>query len=141
MKHDFAEALPREVLMVSRGGRALGLGISAVAGASVLGLTTLMTGPPAFGADTAMIMGGTGGPSPPQSYVDAVENLYLASNGYSAYSPQVLTTPEQGYPLTGVNSLPFDTSIAQGTTILNNAINSQIAAGNHVVLFATPKVP
>ncbi len=89
----------------------------------------------AFGADTALIMGGSGGPTPPQSYVDAVENLYLAPNGYGTYTPQVLTTPEQLYPITGVKSLPVDTSISQGTTILTNAINEQIAAGNHVVVF------
>ena len=91
--------------------------------------------PTAAAADTALIMGGTGLPTPPQSYVDAVENLYLAPNGYGAYTPQVLTTPEQAYPITGVNSLPVDTSAAQGVTILNSAINQQIAAGNHVVVF------
>jgi PE-PPE domain len=128
-------ALPREVLMVSRECRVLGLGISAVAGASVLGLTS-MTGPAvAFGADTALIMGPSGVPTPPQSYVDAAENLYLVPKGYGAYTPQALDTPEQWYPITGVNSLPIDTSIAQGVTILNGAINQQIAAGNHVVVF------
>jgi hypothetical protein len=127
--------LPRKVLMASRGCRGLGLGISAVAGASVLGLTS-MTGPAvAFAADTALIMGPSGVPTPPQSYVDAVEQLYLVPNGYGAYTPQALTTPEQYYPVTGVNSLTPDTSIAQGVTILNNAINQQIAAGNHVVVF------
>lgn len=34
-----------------------------------------------------------------------------------------------------MNSLPVDTSAAQGVTILNSAINQQIAAGNHVVVF------
>jgi hypothetical protein len=103
--------------------------------ASVLGLTS-MTGPAvAFGADTALIMGGSGLPVPPQSYVDAVEQLYLVPNGYSVYTPQALITPEQWYPITGVNTLPIDASIAQGVTILNNAIAQQIAAGNKVVVF------
>jgi len=113
-------------------------GVASVLGltfASVLGLTSMTCPAVAFGADTALIMGGTGGPTPPQRYVDAVENLYLAPNGYGEYTPQVLTTPEQGYPITGVDSLSFDTSVAQGVTILNNAINQQIAAGNHVVVF------
>lgn len=52
-------------------------------------------------ASTALIMGGTGLPNPPQSYVDAVENLYLVPNGYGGYTPQVLITPEQAYPITG----------------------------------------
>jgi PE-PPE domain len=113
-------------------------GVAGVLGltfASILGLPSVMNPAVAFGADTALIMGGSGEPVPPQSYVDAVENLYLAPNGYGAYTPQALTTPEQLYPVTGVNSLPIDTSIAQGTTILNNAIDQQIAAGNNVVVF------
>ncbi len=109
--------------------------VAAAATASVLGLTST-TGPAvAFAADTALIMGPSGVPVPPQSYVDAADNLYLVPNGYSAYTPQALTTPEQYYPVTGVNSLTPDTSIAQGVTILNDAINQQIAAGNNVVVF------
>ncbi len=89
----------------------------------------------AYGADTALILGGTGVPVPPQTYVDAVEQLYLAPDGYGAYAPQALTTPEQANPFTGANSESIDSSIAQGVTTLNNAINQQIAAGNHVVVF------
>jgi hypothetical protein len=103
--------------------------------AGVLVLTSMTRPAVAFGADTALILGGSGIPTPPQSYVDAVDNLYLVPHGYGAYTPQALTTPEQWYPVTGVTSLPIDTSIAQGTTILDNAINQQIAAGNHVVVF------
>jgi PE-PPE domain len=109
--------------MVSRGCRGLGLGVSAVAGASVLG-TTLMTGPPAFAADTALIVGGSGVPTPPPSYVDAVQNLYLDPLGYGSYTPAPVTTPEQYYPLTGPNSLTVDTSVAQGVTALDTAIRS-----------------
>src|SRR6476620_683941 len=113
-------------------------GVASVLGltvASVLGLT-LMTRPAvAFGADTALILGGTGLPIPPQSYVDAVEQLYLVPNGYSAYTPQALSTPEQLYPVTGVNSLTPDASIAQGVAALDDAISQQISAGNHVVVF------
>jgi hypothetical protein len=94
-----------------------------------------MAGPPAFAEDTALIMDGTGGPNPAPSYVGAVQNLYLTPSGYGAYTPMPLTTPEQSYPLTGVNSLPIDTSIAQGVTILDGAIRQQTDAGNHVVVF------
>ena len=76
--------------MVSRGCRALGLGISAVAGASVLALTS-MTGP-AFADDTALIVGGSGIPTPPQSYVDAAQNVYLGPLGYGSYTPGPVTT-------------------------------------------------
>ncbi|MBV8349405.1 MAG: hypothetical protein JOZ49_18350, partial [Mycolicibacterium sp.] len=94
--------LRQGVLMSGRGFRRLGLGISAVAGASVLGLTSMMGPAFAFGADTALIMGPSGFPIPPQSYVDAADQLYLVPNGYSAYTPQVLATPEGLYPITGV---------------------------------------
>ncbi len=119
--------------MVSHGCRGLGLGVSAVAGASLLGLTTLMTGPPAFAADTALIVGGTGIPTPPQSYVDAIQNLYLDPLGYGSYTPVSVTTPEQYYPLTGPNSVTVDTSVAEGVTALDAAIRSQLAAGNNPV--------
>ena len=91
--------------------------------------------PTAAAADTALIVGPSGVPVPPQSYIDAADNLYLIPNGYGAYTPQGLTTPEQYYPVTGVNSLTPDASVAQGVTILNGAINQQIAAGNNVVVF------
>ena len=61
---------------------------SAVAGASVLGLSLMTRPAPAFADDTALIMGGTSIPTPPQSYVDAVDNLYLVPNGYGAYTPR-----------------------------------------------------
>jgi hypothetical protein len=111
------------------------LKISAIAGASVLGLTSMMGPGVAFGADTAVILGGSGLPIPSQSYVAAADELYLVPNGYDAYTPQVLGTPEQWYPVTGVNSLPVDTSVAQGMIILDGAITPQIAAGNRVVVF------
>jgi PE-PPE domain len=91
--------------------------------------------PTAAAADTALIMDGTGAPVPAQRNVDAIENLYLVPNGDGGYTPQALTTPEQGYPLTGVNSLTTDASIAQGVTILTDAIRQQTDAGNHVVVF------
>ena len=105
--------------------------------AGVLGLTPMTRPAVSFAEDagTALIMGGTGMPVPPQSYVDAVAQLYLVPKGYSKYTPQALIAPQQFYPVTGANSLTPDTSYAQGVTILDNAISTQIAAGHHVVVF------
>jgi hypothetical protein len=111
------------------------IGVLGLTFAGVLGLTSMTHPAVASAADTALILGGSGIPIPPQSYVDAVDQLYLNPNGYSAYTPQALITPEQFYPVTGVNSLTPDNSIALGVTILNDAITQQIAAGNHVVVF------
>lgn len=105
--------------------------------ASVLALTPMTRPAIASAADTgtALIMGGSGLPIPPQSYLDAVDQLYLIPKGYSKYTPQGLITPEQLYPLTGVNSLPVDISAAEGVAILDGAIRQQIADGNTVVVF------
>ena len=101
--------------------------------ASVLGLTPMTRPAVASAADTgtALIMGGSGLPIPPQSYVDAVEQLYLVPNGYSKYTPQALITPEQAYPLTGVNSLPVDISAAQGVAIQAlDFFNTEVSQAN-----------
>jgi PE-PPE domain-containing protein len=102
-------------------------------------LTSGDTADSALGGGTAFVMGGSGLPIPPQSYVNAVEQLYLAPRGFTG-TPQALDTPEGFYPVTGVHSLPFDTSAAQGQQILDAAILGQIATGhvdaaNPVVVF------
>jgi PE-PPE domain len=111
------------------------LGLSALASVSVLGLTLMTSAGVAHGADTALIIGPSEVPVPPQSYIDAADQLYLVPQGFGAYTPQGLTTPEQLWPDSGPNSLTIDNSVAQGVTILNGAINQQIAAGNKVVVF------
>jgi hypothetical protein len=76
-----------------------------------------------------LIMGGSGIPIPPQTYLDAADTLYLEPRGFTG-SPQALFTPEGFYPTTGVNSLTADASEAQGAQILDAAIHGQIAGGN-----------
>ena len=96
----------------------------------------MMHAPYAYGDDTAFVIGGSGTPIPDQSFVDTVEQLFLAPNGYANYAPQALATPEGNSPLyTPVQSLELDTSEAQGVTILNNAILSQTLNGNSVVVY------
>jgi PE-PPE domain len=93
----------------------------------------------ALGDGTAFVIGGSGLPIPPPAYVDAVNELYLEPRGFTG-TPQALDTPEGLYPATGVHSLPFDTSAAQGQQILDAAILHEIATGeadaaNPVVVF------
>ncbi|MGA8544934.1 MAG: PE-PPE domain-containing protein [Mycobacterium sp.] len=102
-------------------------------------LTSGDTADSALGGGTAFVMGGSGLPIPPPSYVEAVDRLYLEPRGFTG-TPQALDTPEGLYPVTGVHSLPFDTSAAQGQEILDAAILHQIATGhvdaaNPVVVF------
>ena len=112
--------------------RWLGLALLASTGAGLLALTSILHSAFAFGDDTALVMGPSGFPVPPMTYVDAVNGLFLHLPDTSV---DPLTTPEGLYPVTGVNTLPLDSSVAQGEATLNNAIMQQIADGNHVEVF------
>jgi hypothetical protein len=81
----------------------------------------------------ALIMGGTGNPGPSTKYLTAIEQTYLAQN-YSGYTVVGLHTPEQFWPVTGLGSETFGKSVYQGLATLNNAILTQTAAGNHVLV-------
>lgn len=92
-----------------------------------------------LGGGAAFILGPSGIPNPTPAYVDTIDQLYLAPLGFTG-TAQALDTPEALYPITGVKSLPFDTSAAQGQQILETAILNQIATGtvsaeNPVVVF------
>lgn len=82
----------------------------------------------------ALIMGPSGIPVPPGTYLRAVNDLYVQLLDAGA-TPVSLTTPEGLYPITGVNSLRFDTSLTQGVATLYSAILHQISVGNHVDVF------
>lgn len=86
------------------------------------------------GQDVGLVVGGTGTPIPPPSYI-AGADAYIQRILPGAVSQGVFT-PEGGSPIyTGVKSLPFDTSFAQGTTILTSDIEQQVAAGNTVAVY------
>lgn len=128
----------RPLGIVAAAAAAAGL-VAAVAPAPVLAhtqiLATRLTGAAgeveSLGAGTALIMGGSWLPMPPQGYVDSADALYLQPHGFTGTS-HVLYTPE----------LPFTigTSEIQGAAILVKAINDEIAGGhvdaeNPVVVF------
>lgn len=83
--------------------------------------------------DIALIMGGTGTSSPSNAYLMTVDEAYLAQQ-YPGYSLVSLQTPEQFWPITGLTSEGFPASVQQGVAILNNAIMTDVAAGDHVVV-------
>lgn len=92
-----------------------------------------------LGDGIALIMGGSGIPLPPPSYVDAANTLYLQQLGFTG-TPEALYTPEQFYPTTGVKSLPAFVSETQGAQILTETVSREIAGGqvdaaNPVVVF------
>ncbi|GJO08381.1 hypothetical protein NJB1907f44_06650 [Mycobacterium marinum] len=92
------------------------------------------TVPAVFNDYVAIAMGGTGTPIPSTSYLDAVNTLYIQHIAPGAIA-KALFTPEQLYPITGVKSLPFQTSVQEGLKILDISIWNEINAGNHVTVF------
>jgi hypothetical protein len=103
-------------------------------------LTGVDTADSPLGDGTALVLGPSGiQGQPPQGYVEAVDQLYLAPRGFTG-TVQGVATPEALYPITGVKSLPFDTSEAQGqqildTDILNLVHSGQADAANPVVVY------
>lgn len=82
----------------------------------------------------AIIYGGSGIPIPHQDYIDAVNERYIQP-GHPGFTPQALFTPEGLQPFTGVKTLPLDTSMAQGLTLVDQVLNQQLAAGHQVLLY------
>ncbi|MHA7653304.1 PE family protein [Mycobacterium sp. ML4] len=101
--------------------------------------TTPQVVPPSFVENVAIAMGGTGMPIPTPAYLAAVNELFIARNipppPPPGYILSGLVTPEQLYPITGVRSLIFASSVQQGLQILDTAVRTQVDAGNHVTVF------
>lgn len=105
---------------------------SAPTGAGGLGpLATSLTSPV-----TALIMGGAHNPGPLPQYISAVNNAYI-QRLFPGATPLGVFTPEQFWPATPElgNTLTFDQSVAQGVTLLNSAINTQLTGGHSAVVF------
>lgn len=88
------------------------------------------------------IMGGSGLPIPSAQYLAAVTDRFLdpavpkfpGQPTFPVDATNPLFTPEGLYPLTGVKSLPLDTSLQQGSTILYQKILEEIGNGNDLVV-------
>ena len=81
--------------------------------------------------ETALVMGPSTIPIPTPGYLELAERLYLQPNGFTG-STLSLATPEGLYPVSGVKSLPLDTSVAQGQQALG------IGLGQHPGTAADP---
>ena len=80
---------------------------SAISGAAPT-LTSAVVQPPLQGTTIGLIMGGSGLPIPPPSYVSAVLNYVNHNFNVSLPNAQALFTPEGLYPIDGIKQLPFD---------------------------------
>lgn len=91
--------------------------------------------PPEPGQGVALLIGGSGVPIPPVGLAQTTFDNYANAGHFKfgGYAPERLFTPEGASPaFSGVKSLPFDTSVAQGTTILEDAITKKIEEGHPV---------
>ncbi len=77
---------------------------------------------------TGLVMGGSGLPIPPPSYIARVLPWvnFNGTNIVSLANALPVFTPEGLYPLTGVKTLPLNTSVSEGLTILQNTINQEL---------------
>jgi hypothetical protein len=117
------------------------VGVSLIAGPRIPDIVLISGGPAdsPLGGGTALVLGTSGNPMPPEIYADAIDQLYFQPRGFTG-TTEILYTPEGLYPATGVKSLPLDTSEAQDEHILEAAIQNQIAGGgvdaaNPIVVF------
>ena len=79
----------------------------------------------AAAATQPVILGPSGVPIPSKYYVDTVTDWYVLPNSPGGVNPsQVVFTPEGLYPITGVKSLPLNTSVNQGLTILSDTLKT-----------------
>ena len=98
---------------------------SATSGAAPT-LTSLVVQPPLQGTTIGLIMGGSGLPIPPPSYITATLNYINHNFNVLPSNANPLFTPEGYYPLI-LKSLPLNTSISEGLQILDSAIKSTLA--------------
>lgn len=74
-------------------------------------------------------------PVPSLMYVAQIMELYLKQNSPAGTQPQRVFTPEGLYPITGVKSLPLDTSVTEGIKILGDTLASTLNTSDHVTIF------
>jgi hypothetical protein len=103
-------------------------GSTTTGGSGVLTAITkaALTDPP-----VTFVLGGSGTPIPPATFVANVVSKYVAPN-FPVGLVQALSMPAGEYPDSGIKDLMQNVSIARGVTTLNNAIQQQLAAGNTV---------
>ena len=85
---------------------------------------TVTAVPAAAAATLPLILGPSGTPLPSETYVDRVMSYYVIPNSPGGVeTPQIVFTPEGLYPITGVKSLPLNTSVDQGATELSYTLS------------------
>jgi hypothetical protein len=82
-----------------------------------------------------LVLGPSGVPDPSAQYVATVMDYYISPNSPGGtQTAQVVFTPEGLYPITGVKSLPLNTSVDQGLTILSDTL-ALLPGGTQTTIF------
>lgn len=113
----------------------LAAGGNAYAGTEVASTGTLAKALAAPMDYVTFVMAGSGTTTPSQSFVDNVIGRYIAPN-FPVGLRLPLSLPAGEYPDSGIKDLTQDVSIARGVTILNNAIQQQLATGKAINVLA-----
>lgn len=89
----------------------------------------------------ALVVGGTTFPLPDARYVSSIMTNFLDNPSLSplmAALGQSIYTPEQFWPVTPqLGNLTLGQSVAQGEQLLNTAVNTELSAGNKVIVYGT----
>ena len=89
----------------------------------------------------ALVVGGTTFPLPNAQYVSSIMTNFLDNPTLSPLTGalgQSIFTPEQFWPFTPqLGNLTLGQSVAQGVQLLNTAINTELSAGNKVIVYGT----
>jgi hypothetical protein len=109
----------------------LPVGSSTTSATGGTGVLTAMAKAALADPSVTFVMDGSGTPIPPPTFVANVVSKYVLPN-FPVGLVQALAMPAGEYPDSGIKDLMQNVSIARGVTILNNAIQQQLAAGNTV---------
>lgn len=140
---DYQELLNRVAALQADFAASVAAAGNAYAGAEVAAANALVGGPTAIvptggvgpalpplnGSSIGLFMGGSGLPIPTPEYISGGLNYVNQNFSVAVANATGLFTPEGFYPITGFKSLQLNISVDQGVTILQSAINQQLAAG------------
>jgi hypothetical protein len=103
----------------------------------------MVTPATAHGDDTPFyVMSASGTPTPSTELIDTLQSLYFPADAnfagqptFTNIDPTALTTPEQFYPITGLDQETLATSVSQGVQLLNSQIAPEVSSGQAVDVF------
>jgi hypothetical protein len=108
-----------------------------------LALPSVVNSAAAHADDTPFyVMGGSGTPTPSTELIDTLQSLYFPADAnfagqptFTNIDPTALTTPEQFFPITGLDQETLATSVSQGVQFLNSTIAPELSNGGAVDVF------